>query len=333
LENLDPDGKYPKGRLALQVRQITYEAIGISAYELVDPAGGELPPFTAGAHVDFHLRDGRVRQYSLTNDPAERHRYVIAVLCDERGRGGSKALHERVHVQRLVSVGTPRNNFPLAAAARRHLMLAGGIGVTPMMSMVRQLEREGGDYVLHYCTRSPGHTAFREELAPLAAKGRVVFHHDGGNPSDGLDLARLLAVQEEGTHLYYCGPSGFMKACREAAARWAPDTVHLEHFSAGVAPAAAAAATTLHAPVFQVRIASSGATYEVPDSQTIVDVLRDNGVEIATSCNAGLCATCKVGYLEGEVDHRDYILDENEHGCFFTPCVSRAKSPLLVIDL
>jgi vanillate O-demethylase ferredoxin subunit len=319
--------------MALQVRRITYQAIGINSYELVDPAGGDLPPFTAGAHVDFHLRDGRVRQYSLTNDPAERHRYVIAVLRDERGRGGSMALHERVHVQRLVSIGAPRNNFPLVAGARRHLLVAGGIGVTPMLSMVHELERTGREYTLHYCARSLEHTAFRDELAPRVAQGRVVFHHDGAIASQGLDLAALLRAQEEGTHLYYCGPAGFMAACRDASAHWAPGTVHLENFSAGVLPAAPAADTTLHAPVFQVRIASSGATFEVPDNQTIVDVLRDNGVAIETSCNAGLCATCKVGYLSGEVDHRDYILDDSEHGHFFTPCVSRASSPLLVIDL
>jgi vanillate O-demethylase ferredoxin subunit len=337
MEQLDPQGRYPKSRLELRVRQITFQAAGISSYELVDPSGGELPPFTAGAHVDFYLRDGRVRQYSLCNDPAERHRYVIAVQREERGRGGSMALHDRVHVQRLVSIGTPRNNFALDPRARRHLLLAGGIGVTPMKAMLHQLARDGADCTLHYCCRSAQHAAFGEELAPFVASGRAVLHHDGGDPAKGLDLAALLREQAQGTHLYYCGPEGFNRACRDASAHWRPDTVHFESFAAGVLPQPATAAgagdTHSHAPVFKVRVASTGATFDVPDNRTIVDVLRDNGVEIETSCNAGLCATCKTGYLEGEVDHRDYILDDADHPRYFTPCVSRANSPLLVIDL
>ena len=141
MEQLDTKGQYPETGMILRVRQITYQAVKINAYELTDPGGEALPPFTAGAHIDFHFRDGSVRQYSLCNDPAERHRYLIAILREEHGRGGSQALHERLHVQRMVSIGRPRNNFPLAENATRSLLLAGGIGITPIMSMTYELQR------------------------------------------------------------------------------------------------------------------------------------------------------------------------------------------------
>lgn len=340
MEQLDEKGKYPKTGMVLRVRQITYQARGINSYELVHPDGEDLPPFTAGAHIDFHFRDGSVRQYSLCNDPGERHRYVIAVLLETNGRGGSQALHERVHAQRQVSVGRPRNNFPLAADARRHLLLAGGIGVTPLKAMVHQLEREGADYMLHYCTRGPEFAAFRDELAPLESTGRVVFHFDGGIPANGLDIAALLADFDEGAHLYYCGPGGFMTACKRASAHWPAGSVHFEYFSAASAPKSAMSGAELEAAGehalgigFQVKLASTGAVYIVPNDKSIVQVLAEHGVEIPTSCEAGLCATCKVRYLSGEVDHRDLVLSEEEHAEYLATCVSRSRSPMLVLDL
>jgi vanillate O-demethylase ferredoxin subunit len=341
MEQLDAKGKYPKTGMILRVRQITYQADGINSYELVHPDGDDLPPFTPGAHIDFHFRDGSVRQYSLCNDARERHRYVIAVLRDVNGRGGSIALHERLHAQRLVSVGEPRNNFPLVPRASRHLLLAGGIGITPLLAMARFLERTGGDYTLHYCTRDSSVTAFREDLAPLAAKGRVAFHHDGGVPANGLDIARLLATREEGAHLYYCGPPGFMAACEKAAAHWPADTVHFENFAAAASPKPFlsdaeledAGDAALGGLGFQIKVASTGAVYIVPNDKSIVDVLGEHGIEIMTSCRAGLCATCKVRYLAGEVEHRDMILDDADHGEYLTACVSRARSSMLVLDL
>lgn len=340
MEQLDPKGKYPKTGMILRLRQITFQAIDINSYGLVHPDGEDLPAFTAGAHIDFHFRDGSVRQYSLCNDPHERHRYVIAVLREPNGRGGSQALHERLHVQRTVSVGKPRNNFPLAADAKRHLLLAGGIGVTPLKAMAHQLERTGGEYILHYCTRDPRYTAFCDEFAPLVAKGRVVYHHDGGIPANGLDIAGLLRDYEDGTHLYYCGPPGFMAACRRAAAHWPAETVHFEYFTAAAAPKSALSGEELAEAGdnalglgFQVKIASTGAVYTVPNDRSIVQVLAEHGVAIETSCEAGLCATCKVRYLAGEVEHHDLVLSEQEHAEYLAACVSRAKSPLLVLDL
>jgi vanillate O-demethylase ferredoxin subunit len=322
----------PPTSLSLLVRQVRYEATGINSYELVHPLGEELPPFTAGAHIDIHLANGMIRQYSLCNAPHERHRYVIAVLRDEAGRGGSKALHDTLHVQGLATVSAPRNNFHLAADAKKVILLAGGIGVTPMKSMAHQLEAAGVPFELHYCARNEGCVAFREQFDTDWTHGRLHFHHDRGVPSDGLDIAGLLREPAAGTHVYYCGPSGFMKACADATAHWERGNVHFEHFKApepersSDQPAAAPGS-------FQLKIASSGALLDVPPDKSIAEVLEQAGIRIETSCQAGLCATCKIRYLEGEVDHRDYILDDAEHGQWLTACVSRATSGVLVLDL
>lgn len=328
--------EYPKAALDLRVRQITYQGIGINSYELVREDGGELPEFTAGAHVDLYFRDGRVRQYSLCNDPDDRRRYLIAVLREENGRGGSIAIHERVHTQRHVAVGRPRNNFPLAEGAPNYLLLAGGIGITPLKAMVHRLEKLDSIYTLHYCAKSSSHAAFHEEFAPLVSKGRVVMHYDGGNPANGLDIAKLLGPYEDGSQLYYCGPPGFMTACARACAHWPTDAVHCEHFagapvvSADDVPKVGSDALALG---FQVRIASTGEILTVPNDKSIVQVLAEHGIEISTSCQSGLCGSCKVRYLSGEVDHRDLVLDDDARAHFLTTCVSRSKGASLLLDL
>ena len=337
MEDSDTHSGSPTPRLSVLVRQIRFEGIGINSYELVDPRGNDLPPFAAGAHIDVHLGDGLVRQYSLSNDPGERHRYVIAVLRDELGRGGSKSLHEKLHVQDVVSIGYPRNNFQLVESARKVILLAGGIGVTPLKSMAHRLEREGIDYELHYCAKDRPFIAFGEDLAAFREKGRAHFHFDGGDPARGLNIAELLFEPVPGTHLYYCGPAGFMNACAAAAAHWPVGTVHFEHFKAPVAEAArepgAAGGASTESGSFVVQLARTGALITVSPDQTIVVALQGAGVEVETSCQSGLCATCKVRYLSGEVDHRDFVLSDAEHEEFLTACVSRAKSGLLTLDL
>lgn len=340
MEELDPDGKYPKTALTLRVRQITFQGIGINSYELIRDDGAELPSFTAGAHIDLYFRDGRVRQYSLCGDPNDRHRYTIAVLKDVNGRGGSMAIHERVHVQRFVAVGYPRNNFELVADAKQYLLLAGGIGVTPLKSMVHCLERMGANYTLHYCAKAPEFAAFRDEFASLIAKGRVVMHYDGGYPANGLNIATLLQKYEAGAHLYYCGPPGFMSACIRACEHWPKEAVHWEYFSVEAAPKSvmtrlemAETSDNALALGFQVKIASTGEVFTVANDKSIVEVLAEHGIEIGTSCVSGLCGSCKVRYLAGEVDHRDLVMTENERVDYLTACVSRAKSQMLVLDL
>jgi len=334
---LSHTGKYPKTALNLRVRQITYQGIGINAYEFVREDGGELEEFTAGTHVDLYFRDGRVRQYSLCNDPAERRRYLIAVLREDNGRGGSIAIHERVHTQRLVAVGHPRNNFPLIEGAPHQILLAGGIGITPLKAMVHRLERIGADYTLHYCAKSSAHAAFQEELAPLAAKGRVIMHFDGGNPAKGLDIAALLRRYEPGWQLYYCGPPGFMEACARACTNWPAEAVHFEYFvGAPVLPAEGVPhdiGSDALALGFQIKIASTGTVLTVPNDKSIAQVLGEHGIEVPTSCQSGLCGTCKVRYLAGDVEHRDYLLSAEARTQFLTTCVSRSKGATLVLDL
>jgi ferredoxin-NADP reductase len=214
--------------MLLRIRSITYLATRINGYELVDPAGQDLPPFTAGSHISVRLSEEIVRDFSLWNDPTERTRYSVAVL---REGPGSERLHEEARVGNLVAASTPRNNFPLAAKAERHLLIAGGIGITPIMAMIAELRRRRAEFHLHYCTRSPEETAFLDDLAVLAAQGRVQFHHDGGDPANGLDIAATLRDRRPGTHLYYCGPTGMMAAAGVASAHWPAGTVHFEFFA------------------------------------------------------------------------------------------------------
>jgi vanillate O-demethylase ferredoxin subunit len=316
--------------LELRVRSITNEAAGINTYELVDPAGGDLPPFTAGCHIDVHIPGGFVRQYSLCNDPAERRRYLIGVQNVSDGRGGSAALHGSVRAGDLLKVSAPRNNFSLAPGAKKHLLIAGGIGITPMMAMLEQLQSTGEHFLLHYCTRSPERTAFRERLAPLVQAGHAVHHYDHGDPANGLAIAELLRTREEGTHLYYCGPQGMMAAVEKAAAHWPAGTVHCEYFAA---PPLAPSDQAQAAGEFRIRLASTGQTLAVAADKSILETLREAGIPCESSCEAGVCGTCRTRYLEGSPEHCDFVLDESEKEEYLLICCSRSNSELLVLDL
>jgi len=312
--------------MQLRVRAITYLAEAINGYELVDPRGRDLPRFAPGAHVEL-LAGGFLRRYSLWNDPAERRCYCIAVLREAASRGGSQYLHENVRVGDIVEVSPPRNNFPLDPAGERHLLIAGGIGIAPIVSMVAELRRRGADFQVHYCTRSPERTAFRRELSPLAAEGRVRFHHDGGDPVQGLDIAATLREPRPGTHLYYCGPAPLMAAATEATRNWPAGTVHCEYFTGMPEPVA-----TENHP-FRVQLAKSGGEYEVRAGETIAEVLQRHGVAVRTSCELGYCGTCLTPYVAGEPDHRDQVLEENGRQRYVLICCSRAKSPVLILEL
>lgn len=312
--------------MQLRIRSITYLAEAINGYELVAPRGRDLPRFEAGAHVDLRV-GGFLRQYSLWNDPAERRRYCIAALREDEGRGGSRHLHQTVRVGDLVEASMPRNNFPLDATAERHLLLAGGIGIAPIMSMVSELRRRRAAFVVHYCTRSPERTAFRTELAPLAAEGSLRFHHDGGNPAHGIDLAAVLRDPTAGAHLYYCGPPSFMAAVAQAARGWPPGSAHSEYFTT------APDITSDEDRPFRVRLAKSGGDYDVPVGETIVGVLQRHGITVRTSCELGYCGSCLTPYLSGEPDHRDQVLEENGRTRYVLICCSRSKTPILELDL
>lgn len=321
-------GEAGKATMKVRVKAITREADGISSFELVDPAGRDLPAFTAGAHIDVYPGDDLMRQYSLCNDPAERHRYLIAVLREEDGRGGSVAMHDSVGEGSELTISEPRNHFSLAGReASFHLLIAGGIGVTPMMAMVATLEAEGKDYILHYCTRSPERTAFRDRLAPLIEKGRVVLHHDNGDPSKGLDLAATLGDFRPGMHCYFCGPPGFMSAAMASVGAWPPHAVHKEYFTAAERDG------EWEDLPFQVKLARSGEVLDVPAERTIIEVLRAQGLDVETSCEEGYCGTCLTRYLEGEPEHRDTVLDDADKEEFVMICCARTRGGLLVLDL
>lgn len=304
------------------------EAEDIISLDLAPAQGRPLAPFTAGAHIDVRTPGGAVRQYSLCNGPDERAAYRIAVKREPDSRGGSASLHERVRPGDQLMVSEPRNHFPLAAGARVHLLFAAGIGVTPIVSMARHLLAGGGEFRLHYFTRSPEHTAFKELLSSEAFGGRVSFHTGLDAAAVNACVRQLLQRRAPDAHLYLCGPRAFMDAVRAAAAHWPAHAVHVEYF-------AGAEVGTENDQGFELRLARSGKTYLVPPGRTIIEVLAENGVQVDVSCEQGVCGTCITTVLEGVPDHRDLHLtdDERRAGDKIMLCVSRAKSPLLTIDL
>lgn len=315
--------------MPVRVVRKALEAQDIASFELAHPEGAPLPAFEAGAHIKVQVPGGLARHYSLCNDPAEQHRYRIAVLRDAASRGGSAAMHDAVREGDLLHVSRPRNHFPLQATPRT-LLLAGGIGVTPLLAMAHRLAADGADFELHYCTRNAARTAFRDEIAASVFAHRVHFHFDDGPPSQRLHLARVLAAPVADARLYVCGPTGFIEHVVTTAKDhgWPQAQIHLEYFGAAPLDHSAEAA-------FEVKIASTGRTCAVGPGQNVVEALRAHGIEIMTSCEQGVCGTCLTGVLQGTPDHRDLYLTDEEHAANdrFTPCCSRSRSPLLVLDL
>jgi vanillate monooxygenase ferredoxin subunit len=299
----------------------------IAVIELAPAVGHVLPAYTAGAHIDVRIGSGLIRQYSLCGQPG-RGRYRLAVLNEPSSRGGSRAMH-RLEAGDRLRISAPRNRFPLVTA-RRHLLFAGGIGITPLLAMARQLSAEGADYALHYCTRNPTRTAFVEELAD---DPRTTFHFDDGDPEQLLDITRDLGGPRPDTAVYVCGPEGFMEHVLGGAEAlgWPPQALHKERFSNDLVVAEPSGAES---GGFTVRLASTGAEYPVPDCRSVLDVLLENGVDVPFSCQQGICGECAVRVLAGEPDHRDDVLTDVEHAeGMFTTCSSRAFSAILELDL
>ena len=318
--------------LRVRVARKAQEAADICSLELTSVDGAALPPFSAGSHVDVHLPGGVVRQYSLCNDPAETHRYLIAVLRDPASRGGSAAVHDAVQEGDELQISAPKNHFALAHEARHSLLLAGGIGVTPILCMAERLAVMGAAFDMHYAARSRERTAFVDRIQGSAFAERVQFHFDDGPEAQRLDLAALLAQPQPGTHLYVCGPKGFMDAVLSTAraAGWGEQQLHWEFFSAG-----ADTAPRTGDEAFEVQLASSGRVITVAPDRTVTQALAEAGVEVLVSCEQGVCGTCLTRVLQGTPDHRDMYLTPEEQAANdqFTPCCSRAKSARLVLDL
>lgn len=314
--------------IQVTVASKSLETETIAVFELVAAQGGALPSFEAGAHIDVHIPGGTIRQYSLCNHPSETHRYVIGVLRDPESRGGSIAMHEKLSQGDTITISSPRNHFPLEPAATHSVLMAGGIGVTPILCMAEQLGSDAS-FEMHYCTRSEDLTAFRSRIADSSFSDKVSHHFDDGADEQRFDAAVALANPVAGTHLYVCGPTGFMDWVLNTArdAGWPQDQIHYEFFSAEI--------DTEGNEGFEVELASSGLVVTVPDDKTVVAALAEHGVVIEMSCEQGVCGTCLTRVIDGVPDHKDLYLmpKEQEANDQFLPCCSRAKSQRLVLDL
>ena len=313
------------GLAPLEIVAVDEVADGIRAYTLARPDRGELPPFTPGAHVTLRVPDGPLRKYSLCGDPAERTRWRIAVKREDAGRGGSRALHERARVGDRLAVSAPANAFGLVAAPA-YLFVAGGIGITPILSMIRSFgDDPPAPWTLVYLSRDARSAAFLDELAEPRPRGRVIVHHDAGDPARAFDLWPLLEKPGR-THVYCCGPRPLMDAVRDMTGHWTPGRVHFESFVDGAAP------RPQDRP-FAVRLARSGTRLEVPVGRTILEVLREAGHVVPSSCESGTCGSCRTGLVAGEAEHRDLVLFPDEQATHIMVCVSRGRGDELVLDL
>ncbi len=316
----------PDAPMPLRVRAIDDVADGIRSFELVDADGNELPAFTPGSHVRVQTPSGAWRKYSLCNDPAERHRYVIAVKNEPASQGGSRSMHDQLRVDDMLPASLPENAFPLAAKARAYIFIAGGIGITPILSMIRSFgDLPPAPWRLYYLSRHAGSTGFLDVLKDLACHGKIVVHHSGGDPANAYDLWPALE-KPDAAHVYCCGPRRLMESVRDMTGHWSPGNVHFESFDEG------GAAKPDDKP-FTVKLAKSGGDFEVPIGRSILSVLREHGCNTVWSCESGTCGTCRTGLLEGEADHRDMVLLPEEMQSQIMICVSRAKGERLVIDL
>ena len=308
----------------MRVAGVRRVAVDVVCLDLKPADRRPFEAFEPGAHVDLYAPNGQLRQYSLCGDPADFSLYTIAVKREAAGRGGSASLHDDVEVGTAMGMQGPRNFFPLAGGAAHSIFVAGGIGITPIRAMVLALQAAGASWELHYCARSEAHAAFYPELDALAP-GRVKPYF---SEAPLLDAAALLREVRPGAHVYCCGPEPLMKAVAAAAAHWPEGSVHFEWF-------AAPKQDWPENQAFTVELARSGLRLEVPAARTILQVVRDHGIDVVSACEEGVCGTCETRVLEGVPEHRDMLLSpaEREAGCTMMVCISRAKTPKLVLDL
>lgn len=303
------------------------EAQGMVSFELVDPDGSELPAFSAGSHIDVTMPSGMVRQYSLCNSQADRSRYIIGVWKDPNSRGGSKAMNDVVKEGDTLQISDPRNRFRVPRHTKRALLMARGIGVTPVLSIADHLKAEGIPFTFHYLNSLGAPGAFHPMIkGSKFAEDTTLYQEMSDN---NLDPAKVLADQPEDTQLFLCGADWWLDAVIGTAKQkgFTEERIHVERF-------AAKPSAPLLDKVFEVKIASSGKVYKITGDKSVSACLEEQGVKIPTSCEQGVCGTCKVKILEGEADHRDKRLsDEQRAQGYFLTCVSRAKGDLLVLDL
>lgn len=322
-----PDIAIPRGNtLTVVVKRKWQTADGVVGFELA-ARDGHLPTFQPGAHIDVHLPNGLIRQYSITNGPGELMSYVIGVKQESASKGGSKVLVETVREGDLLTISEPRNNFPLRRDATRTVLIAGGIGITPLLSMARFLDKSSLNYELHYFIRDDQQVAFRDQLGAL--KGKVIYHTGVAVPDVAPTIAGLLGPHSMAQHVYVCGPGPMLETVRREAATlgWPDEAIHFEYFKNDKVIDDSSA--------FEIELARSAMTLHVPSGKTILEVMREAGLTVPSSCEQGACGTCLTTVMEGEVDHQDVYLNESEkrsNNCMMT-CVSRAKSARLVLDI
>jgi tetrachlorobenzoquinone reductase len=311
------------GLLDVRLRRMSWLTEGVLALEIAAMDGGDLPPFDPGAHVDLHLGDGMLRQYSLCGDPGERRSYRIGVREIEAGRV-SRHIHRTLRPGARLQISQPRNNFEFVRA-KRYLFIAGGIGITPLLPMMRAAAAAGAAWTLLFCARSVAQAPFLDEAK--AYGGEVSVH--ASQTGTRLDVAQRLADVASDTMIYCCGPENLMTAVEAASAHWPQGTVRFEWFAPRARPEDEISGG------FRVVCAQSGCTLDVMPEQSILQVLTRAGIEIARSCEQGVCGTCEVRVLEGEVDHRDSILSAAERASnqVMMTCVSRSRGASLVLDI
>jgi ferredoxin-NADP reductase len=307
----------------LVVAGATVVADDVVALTLAAADGAPLPPWTPGAHIDLVLGDDLVRQYSLCGSPADRATWRLGVLRTPDSRGGSKAVHADLHDGAVVRVRGPRNHFPLVASPR-YVFIAGGIGITPMLPMIAEAEAAGADWRLVYGGRKRASMAFLDELVSYGDKVTLVPEDERGM----LDLGAELGEPREGTLVYTCGPTGLLDAVEQRCASWPSGSLHLERFSA---KAASATGNT----EFELLLQRSGLTLTVPADRSVFDVCKQAGISVVGSCLEGVCGTCETEVVDGDVDHRDSVLNEEEREAneYMMICVSRCRSARLTLDL
>ena len=308
------------------VSSIRDEAKHIKTFELVDPESAELQAFSAGSHIEIELPDNIRRHYSLCNDPSETHRYLIAVLQEKESRGGSQSLHYGVKEGDLLEVSMPKNNFPLDQRGMHFILIAGGIGITPLLSMAYKLKTLRKPFELHMCARSHEYAPFKKELEGFGGLAKTHMHISDGDPSQRLDVSSLLKQPLPESLVYCCGPQSLMDAVGQATSDWGAKKIHFETFTP----------RTLDGSdlPFHIKIASTGQSFHVNSTTTILEALHQNGIRHPFSCEVGLCRTCVTGYQAGDVEHldQDALSNEERKGCL-TICVSRCTSDELILDL
>ncbi|MGO4332292.1 2Fe-2S iron-sulfur cluster-binding protein [Cupriavidus sp. 2TAF22] len=312
--------------LTLRVQAMRFEARGIVSVELRDPDGRELPAFAPGAHIDLHLGNGLVRSYSLCGAPEVRDRYVVGVLNDRASRGGSRYVHEQLRVGTTLAVAAPRNHFALEENAPHSVLVAGGIGVTPIVCMARRLHQLGRPFTLYYCARSRAEAAFADELAAYGDAVRMHFDDEAGCPPD---LPALLAGQAASTHFYCCGPGAMLNGFEAACAGHGYTEVHIERFAADPSVAA------VQEGEYTVTLAATGGELTVPAGKSLLDALLEAGIAVEHSCREGVCGSCETRVIDGIPEHRDSVLSKGERDSNKTMmvCVSGCKGRRLVLDL